>query len=92
MSKKTLIAKSLGVENWNDLKGWIEGPGIKKYVEEVQKLNGVQFAQELRNIAEFVRPKLSRQELTGTVQAVNYNVDLSKKEIKEITQSFENDY
>ncbi len=92
LNKKTLIAKAAGVENWNDLAGWIEGPGIKRYVEEIQKLKGIQFTQELRNIAEFVRPKLARTEHAGHVETITYNVDVSAKKIAEIKKAFENDY
>lgn len=92
LNKKTLIAKAAGVENWNDLKGWIEGPGIKRYIEELQKLNSIQFTQELRNIAEFVRPKLSRTENIGHVESITYNVDVSPKKIAEIKKAFDNDY
>lgn len=92
LTKKTKLAQAAGVESWNDLKGWIEGPGIKKYVEEVQKLKGTQFTQELRNIAEFVRPKLARTEHVGQVEQITYNVDVSPKKIAEIKKAFENDY
>lgn len=65
---KTKLAKAAGVESWADLSAWIEGPGIKRYVEELKKLKGVQFNQGMLNIAEFVKPKLSRTEVLADIK------------------------
>lgn len=90
--RTTVIKNRLHLDSWKNLAAFIEGPGLKRYIKELDALSGKDYTTAFNTIAEYVKPKLSRQEHTGQIQSVNYNVDLTKKEIEEITKSFDNDY
>ena len=91
-NKKTIVKQAIGIDNWTELSGFIEGAGIKRYVQEMNKMTGKDFTTAFSSLAEFVKPKLSRAEHTSKVENINYNVDLNKSEIDEITKAFKNDY
>lgn len=91
-NRSTIIKEKLQIDSWSGLSAFIEGPGLRRLVKEMDKLSGRDYERAFTTLAEFAKPKLSRQEHTGQVQSINYNVDLTKKEIKAITETFENDY
>lgn len=89
--RKTRLRESLGINSWADLQGWVEGPGIKMVITELAKLKGKALIDGYAKLAEYVKPKLQRTEHTGTMQVNNYNVDLSKEDVKSINQTLENE-
>lgn len=68
LNKKTRLKKALGISNWSELQNFIETTGIKKYVDELNKLDGKDFATAFTSITEFVKPKLARSEVLADVK------------------------
>lgn len=90
--KSTIIREKLHLDSWSGLAAFIEGPGLKRYIQELSLLEGKDYTTAYNAVAEYVKPKLQRTEHTGHIQNINYNVDLTKTEIKAIVQTFEDDY
>lgn len=91
LNQRTILKKSIGLKNWKDLAGWIEGPGIRKYISEMNGLKGAAFTVAFHGIVEYVKPKLQRTEHQGEIRNINYNVELSKQEILEIDKALEDE-
>lgn len=68
LHKKTIVKQKVGIDNWNQLAGFIEGPGLKRYIEELQDMKGKDYATAFNAISEFVKPKLSRTEVLADVR------------------------
>lgn len=67
-SKKTLIKERLGIKNWSELQGFMEGPGIEKAIAELQKLKGKDYMIAYTSLTEFVKPKLARTEVLADLK------------------------
>lgn len=65
--KKRRMLDAMGVKSWNDLIGWAEGPGVVKAIKEMSTLRGKDYVQAYAEVAEFVKPKLSRSEVLAKV-------------------------
>lgn len=63
--KKTILKEKLGLKNWNGLVKYIETEGATKLIEEVKKLRGRDFVIAINSLAEYVKPKLARTEVSG---------------------------
>lgn len=66
---KTRIKEALGVQTWNELIAWVEGQGIEKCIEEIQKLKGKDYVYAYSTIIEYVKPKLARTTVAGDPNA-----------------------
>lgn len=64
-NKKTILKEAVGLKNWEGLKTYIETEGATKLIREMQKLKGRDFVIALNGLAEFVKPKLARTEVSG---------------------------
>jgi hypothetical protein len=91
-NKATLLREQLKISSWAELSAFMEKEGLKRFVQEMNDLKGKDFVTAYNTLLEYVKPKLTRTEHQGQIQSIQYNVDLTKEEIKEITQSFENDF
>ena len=58
-----MVKERLGLTGWEKLCDYILNDGAKKYVTEMQKLKGKDFHVAYNALTEFVKPKLSRQEM-----------------------------
>jgi len=76
LNKKTRIIDTMGVRNWEDLKGWAEGAGLRKLMAEMGKLKGKDYTQAYNQVTEFVKPKLQRSEVLAEI---NTNVHWEEK-------------
>ena len=68
LHKKTLVKQKVGIDNWNQLAGFIEGDGLKRYVQELQDMKGRDYTTAFNALSEFVKPKLSRSEVLADVR------------------------
>lgn len=68
LQKKTIVKQRVGIDNWNQLAGFIEGAGLKRYVQELQGMNGKDYTTAFNAISEFVKPKLSRTEVLADIK------------------------
>ena len=73
VSKKTIVKKAIGIDNWNELSGWIETHGIKRYIEELNKLKGANYLYGMSLITDFVKPKLARTVISGEINGQYYS-------------------
>lgn len=62
-SRATKVKEALGLTGWERMCQYILNEGADKYVEELQKLKGKDFHVSYNALSEFVKPKLSRQEM-----------------------------
>lgn len=67
-NKRTLLKEAIGIDNWAQLQSFIETHGIKKCVQEIQKLSGKDFVSSFTQLTEFVKPKLARTEVLADVK------------------------
>ncbi len=75
-SQATKVKERLGLTGWERLCDYILNDGADKYVEEMQKLKGKDFHIAYNALTEFVKPKLSRQEMN-----VKGNIHIADKEV-----------
>ncbi len=61
-NKRTLLRQAIGIDNWSQLQSFIETHGIKRCIQEIQKLSGKDFVNSFTQLTEFVKPKLQRTE------------------------------
>lgn len=61
--RKTKVKEAMGLTGWEKLCNYILNEGADKYVEEMQKLKGKDFHTAYNALTEFVKPKLTRQEV-----------------------------
>lgn len=64
--KKTVLRQALGISNWAELQGWVEGPGIQAAIAELSKLKGKAFVDAYSKLTEYVKPKLQRTEVLNS--------------------------
>lgn len=62
-NKTTLVKEKLGLDGWERMCRYILNAGADKYIEELKKLKGKDFHVSYNALTEFVKPKLSRQEM-----------------------------
>lgn len=63
--KTTLAKEAVGVKNWEDLKEFVEGPGVQKMVEEMSKMKQTYYVSAFLALCEFIKPKLQRTTIAG---------------------------
>lgn len=63
-SRSTKVKEKMGLTGWERLCNYILTDGADKYVEEMQKLKGKDFHVAYNALTEFVKPKLTRQEMS----------------------------
>lgn len=68
LQKKTLVKQKVGIDNWNQLASFIEGDGLKRYVQELHDMKGKDYTTAFNALSEFVKPKLSRTEVLADVR------------------------
>jgi hypothetical protein len=71
--KKTKLKNSIGLQNWEGLKEFIEKDGATKLIEEIKKLTGRNYVNAMAALTEFVKPKLSRVDAN-----VKANINISE--------------
>jgi hypothetical protein len=59
-NKKTIFRESIGADNWENFKKFIEDEGAEKLIIELKKINGARYVHAYSIVAEYVKPKLSR--------------------------------
>lgn len=75
-NNKTRLKESLGLQNWEGLKKFIETSGATKLIKEMRKLKGQQYVYAMQAMTEFVKPKLQR-----TDAKVSANINLSDQPV-----------
>lgn len=68
LHKKTIVKQRVGIDNWNQLADFIEGKGLKRYVQELQGMGGKDYTTAFNALSEFVKPKLSRTEVLADIK------------------------
>lgn len=63
--QRTKLKEALGIKNWEQLKDYVEGKGLEKCIDELQKQKGGDFIYAYLTLAEFVKPKLARTTIVG---------------------------
>lgn len=76
LNKKTILKRSVGLENWDGLKTFLETKGSTKLIKEIQKLNGKDYVNAVHGMMEYVKPKLTR--IDGKLNA---NINLKDEEV-----------
>lgn len=72
---KTKVKEAAGLDGWASLERYLLNKGAKKLVESIDQLKPKDFVIAYQALAEFVKPKLSRRELTGEVdQKITFNI------------------
>lgn len=61
---KTRIKESIGLDGWEDLCTFIKTNGSAKLKTEMLKLKGKDYVMAFSSLVEYVKPKLSRQDVT----------------------------
>ncbi len=64
-NRSTRIKEAVGVENWEQLKEYVESKGVQKCIQELQKQKGGRFIYAFLALTEFVKPKLTRMKVEG---------------------------
>src|SRR5476651_1121022 len=59
LNKNTLLKHELSIQNWNDLKGFIEGEGISRFIDQMQDLDGKDYIIAYLGILPYVKPKIA---------------------------------
>lgn len=62
-SRSTKVKEALGLTGWERMCDYILNEGADKYVAEMEKLTGKDYHIAYNALTEFVKPKLSRQEM-----------------------------
>lgn len=80
-NKKTQLKEKVGLDSWNKLQEFILGEGMEKFIEEIKKMKGQQYAINLIQMIEYFKPKLARTESDINVKAEvkNFVIELSKE-------------
>lgn len=78
-----------GIDRVNRILSIIEEEYLPQDIKDITSAQRISLYADL---IEYIHPKLARTEHTGKLQNVNYNIELSKKEMEEITKAFQNDY
>jgi hypothetical protein len=70
---------------------WVLGLLEETLEQDVKKLTPAERARYHATMLEYAVPKLARTEHTGRIVTENYDVNLTKEEMKQISQTLEND-
>lgn len=65
-NQRTKVKEALGIASWEQLKGYVEGQGIERCVQELHKLKGRTYVYAYLTLTEYVKPKLTRVEYKDT--------------------------
>ena len=76
-NKINRLKESIGLENWEGLKSFVEQEGATKLIKEMKKLKGRSYVQAMHAMAEYIKPKLRR--VDGNLNA---NLSFKDKDIK----------
>ena len=72
---KTKIKETVGLDGWASLERYLLNEGAAKLVDNIDQLKPKDFVIAYQALAEFVKPKLSRRELTGEVEhKITFNI------------------
>ena len=63
--KKTLLREKVGLDSWGSIETYLLGKGAKKFIKEIDTLEGREFIASYSDAMEFFKPKLSRSEHVG---------------------------
>ncbi len=63
LNKNTLLKHELSIQNWNDLKGFIEGEGISRFIDQMEALDGKDYIIAYLGILPYVKPKIANIEV-----------------------------
>jgi hypothetical protein len=63
--KATLLKEAFGVKTWEELKGFVEGPGLERLIAKMARLRPAQYATVFLSLTEFIKPKLQRTTIAG---------------------------
>ena len=80
-ARKTIIKEALGLTGWEKLKSYLENDGAEKMMETMSKMSGRDFATAYNQMADYIRPKLTRATHVGDPQnplELKSGIDLSK--------------
>jgi hypothetical protein len=61
-SKKTKLKESVGLDSWEKLQKFMLTNGLEKFIDEVSKMKGQQYAVNFLQMIEYFKPKLARTE------------------------------
>ncbi len=76
INKRTKI----GAKKWSKLENYLLGPGLEKFINELDKLSGKDFTNNFKEVIEYVKPKQARTEHVGDPnQPINHTVTLNLK-------------
>lgn len=64
-NKATIVKEKVGLKNWEGLVAYIETDGATKLIREMKKLKARDYVIAVNGLAEFVKPKLARTEVSG---------------------------
>ena len=67
-NKTTIVKESLGLNRWQDMVNYVNGEGVEKYIQEMNKLTGRNYIIAYTSITEYIRPKLNRHTLEGELK------------------------
>lgn len=58
-------AKNERTEQWERFSEWMMEAGLERFQREIETLEGKDYVQVVKDLMEFFKPKLARQEVTG---------------------------
>lgn len=58
-------SKNERTEQWEQFSEWMMEAGLERFQREIETLEGEKFVQVVKDLMEFFKPKLARQEQTG---------------------------
>ncbi len=58
-------AKNKKTEQWENFSEWFMTDGMKKFQQEIDKLEGREYLKAVQEMIEYFQPKLARTEITG---------------------------
>ena len=59
LNKNTQLKQGLSLNNWKELKGYIETVGISRFVADMERLEGKDFIVAFLGILPYVKPKIA---------------------------------
>lgn len=75
LNRKTVIKKQVGLTSWQNLADYILNEGAEKLIAEMQAMKPKDFAISFIALLEFVKPRLSRQDVDARIKSdINFNI------------------
>lgn len=66
-NKTTILKEAFGVNNWNQLTGFVESQGLERLMLKMNRLKPKDYCTVYLALTEFVKPKLQRTTIEGDV-------------------------